>query len=224
MSNHFETLEQHLEYNFNNKDLIIEALTHKSYKKPYNNERLEFLGDAVLDLIVGEFLFEKFPDSDEGVLSKIRASLVNESGFTLLAKKLDLGQYIYLSIAEENNNGRNKPSLLSNAFEAIIGAIYLEAGLEQAKKISIKLLNEVHPTIDLESLSKDYKTALQELTQSTHGVTPDYELVRATGPDHKKEFEIAIYLDSKIIASAKGKSKKEAQQKAAQKALEWLKG
>jgi len=223
MSN-YQELEEKLNYHFQNKDLIIEALTHKSYKKPYNNERLEFLGDAVLDLIVGEFLFEKFPTSDEGILSKIRASLVNESGFTLLAKSLDLGKYIYLSIAEENNNGRTKPSLLSNAFEAIIGAIYLEAGLEVSKEISIRLLNEVHTKIDLDSLSKDYKTALQELTQSTHGVTPTYELVSATGPDHKKEFEIAIYLDGKIIASAKGKSKKEAQQKAAKKALEWLKG
>jgi len=223
MSN-YQELEEKLNYHFKNKDLIIEALTHKSYKKPYNNERLEFLGDAVLDLIVGEFLFEKFPDSDEGILSKIRASLVNESGFTLLAKRLDLGKYIYLSVAEENNSGRTKPSLLSNAFEAIIGAIYLEAGLGRAKEISIDLLTDVHTKIDLDSLSKDYKTALQELTQSTHGVTPDYELVGATGPDHKKEFEIAIYLDGKIISSAKGKSKKEAQQKAAKKALEWLKG
>ena len=220
----YEKLEDKLNYHFDNKALIIEALTHKSYKKPYNNERLEFLGDAVLDLIVGEFLFEKFPDSDEGILSKIRASLVNESGFTLLAKSLDLGEYIYLSIAEENNNGRTKPSLLSNAFEAIIGAVYLEAGLDKSKEIAIKLLNDVHNKIDLDTLSKDYKTALQELTQSTHGVTPDYQLVKATGPDHKKEFEIAIHLDGKVIASAKGKSKKEAQQKAAKKALEWLKG
>ncbi|KIM06838.1 MAG: ribonuclease III [Sulfurovum sp. PC08-66] len=220
--NNYQALEAKLNYFFKNKELFIEALTHKSYKKPYNNERLEFLGDAVLDLIVGEFLFAKFPDSDEGILSKIRASLVNESGFTLLAKELDMGQYIYLSIAEENNGGRTKPSLLSNAFEAVIGAIYLEAGLEVARNISIKLLNEVHPIIDLESLSKDYKTALQELTQSTHGVTPDYQLIRATGPDHKKEFEIAIYLNGKVISSAKGNSKKEAQQKAAKKALEWL--
>jgi ribonuclease-3 len=220
--NNYQALEAKLNYFFKNKELFIEALTHKSYKKPYNNERLEFLGDAVLDLIVGEFLFAKFPDSDEGILSKIRASLVNESGFTLLAKELDMGQYIYLSIAEENNGGRTKPSLLSNAFEAVIGAIYLEAGLEVARNISIKLLNEVHPIIDLESLSKDYKTALQELTQSTHGITPDYQLIRATGPDHKKEFEIAIYLNGKVISSAKGNSKKEAQQKAAKKALEWL--
>jgi ribonuclease-3 len=221
--NDYSHLEKRLDYTFKNKQLIIEALTHKSHKKPYNNERLEFLGDAVLDLIVGEYLFTKFPKSDEGVLSKIRASLVNESGFTLLAKKLDLGSYIYLSLAEENNKGREKPSLLSNAFEAIIGAIYLESGLETAKNISIKLLEESHPKIDLQSLSKDYKTALQELTQATHGVTPNYELLGSSGPDHQKEFEIAIILDDKIIASAKGKSKKEAQQKAAKIALKSLK-
>ena len=221
--NNYSQLEKRLDYTFENKQLIIEALTHKSYKKPYNNERLEFLGDAVLDLIVGEYLFAKFPSSNEGILSKIRASLVNESGFTLLARELDLGGYIYLSMAEENNNGRDKPSLLSNAFEAIIGAVYLEAGLNTAKDISIKLLEECHPKIDLKSLSKDYKTALQELTQATHGVTPLYEMLGSSGPDHKKEFEIAIILDEKTIASAKGKSKKDAQQKAAQIALEKLK-
>jgi ribonuclease-3 len=219
----YSQLEKRLNYTFKNKQLIIEALTHKSYKKPYNNERLEFLGDAVLDLIVGEYLFSKFPNSNEGVLSKIRASLVNESGFTLLARAIDLGEYIYLSAAEENNNGRNKPSLLSNAFEAIIGAIYLEAGLEKAKEISIALLEASHPKIDLDSLSKDYKTALQELTQATHGVTPQYELLGSSGPDHKKEFEIAVTLNDQTIATAKGKSKKEAQQKAAQIALEALK-
>ena len=219
----YTQLEKRLNYTFKDKQLIIEALTHKSYKKPYNNERLEFLGDAVLDLIVGEYLFMKFPNSNEWILSKIRASLVNESGFTLLAKAINLGEYIYLSPAEENNNGRNKPSLLSNAFEAIIGAVYLEAGLEKAKEIAIALLEAEHPKIDLDTLSKDYKTALQELTQATHGVTPQYELLGSSGPDHKKEFEIAVKLNGETIASAKGKSKKEAQQKAAQIALEALK-
>ncbi len=221
--NDYSHLEKRLNYTFKNKQLIIEALTHKSDKKPYNNERLEFLGDAVLDLIVGEYLFTKFPKSNEGILSKIRASLVNESGFTLVARELNLGSYIYLSLAEENNNGRDKPSLLSNAFEAVMGAIYLEAGLEVAKNISIELLETCHPKIDLDSLSKDYKTALQELTQATHGVTPSYEMLGSSGPDHKKEFEIAIVLDDKTIAKAKGKSKKEAQQKAAKLALIELK-
>jgi ribonuclease-3 len=219
----YSQLEKRLNYTFKDKQLIIEALTHKSYKKPYNNERLEFLGDAVLDLIVGEYLFSKFPNSNEGVLSKIRASLVNESGFTLLARAIDLGEYIYLSAAEENNNGRNKPSLLSNAFEAVIGAVYLEAGLEKAKEIAIALLEASHPRIDLDTLSKDYKTALQELTQATHGVTPQYEMLGSSGPDHRKEFEIAVTLNGETIATAKGKSKKEAQQKAAQIALEALK-
>jgi len=219
----YSQLEERLDYTFKDKQLIIEALTHKSNKKPYNNERLEFLGDAVLDLIVGEYLFSKFPKSNEGILSKIRASLVNESGFTLLARELKLGSFIFLSLAEENNNGRDKPSLLSNAFEALIGAIYLEAGLEVAKDISIKLLEECHPKIDLQSLSKDYKTTLQELTQASHGVTPDYLLLDASGPDHKKEFIVAVVLAEKTIATAKGKSKKEAQQKAAQLALKELK-
>jgi len=218
----YQELEERLSYSFQNEQLIIEALTHKSYKKPYNNERLEFLGDAVLDLIVGEFLYHKFPDSDEGILSKTRASLVNESGFTLIAKRIHLGKYLYLSAAEENNRGREKSSLLSNAFEAIIGAVYIEAGLEVVKDIVIALLKETHPKIDLQSLSRDYKTALQELTQSSHGITPTYELLRSYGPDHQKEFEIAIILHGDTIATAQGKSKKEAQQKAAQIALEKL--
>ena len=125
-----KSLQKRLGYQFKNKNLIVEALTHKSFKKPYNNERLEFLGDAVLDLVVGEYLYKKFPHVAEGELSKMRASLVNEKGFEKLAIKLNLGEHIFISIAEENNKGRNKSSLLSNAFEAVMGAIYLEAGLE----------------------------------------------------------------------------------------------
>ncbi len=218
MDEYFE-LESKLGYSFKNKQLIIEALTHKSFKKPYNNERLEFLGDAVLDLIVGEYLYKKFPTSDEGTLSKIRASLVNENGFALLATELNLGKYIYISLAEENNEGRTKLSLLSNAFEAVIGSIYLEAGLDGAKSIAIAMLEKCYPIIDLQTLSKDYKTALQEFTQAKYGITPAYEMIGSTGPDHKKEFEIEVSLDSKKLASASGKSKKEAQQKAAQIAL-----
>ncbi|HGZ70503.1 MAG TPA: ribonuclease III [Nitratifractor sp.] len=216
-------LEERINYSFQNKQLIIEALTHKSYKKPYNNERLEFLGDAVLDLIVGEYLYKIFPQSDEGTLSKIRASLVNEGGFARLAKELDLGSYLFLSMAEENNRGRNKNSLLSNAFEALTGAIYLEAGLVTARDISIKLLESSYPKIDLDSLCKDYKTSLQELTQAEYGVTPTYTLLGTTGPDHDKTFEVAVTLDNKEIAKAKGKSKKAAQQDAAEIALQKLK-
>jgi len=215
-----KALEKALNYKFKKDDLITEALTHKSYKKPYNNERLEFLGDAVLDLIVGEYLFKKFPKEDEGLLSKIRASLVNEKGFTKLAENLNLGDS--LLIAEENNEGRTKPSLLSNAFEAVIGAVYLEAGLEVVAKIAITLIEDAYETIDLNSLSKDFKTTLQELTQADFGETPNYKLVRSFGPDHKKEFEIAVELQNRVIASALGKSKKEAQQRAAEIALRVL--
>ncbi len=220
----FKALEKALNYKFKRDDLITEALTHKSYKRPYNNERLEFLGDAVLDLIVGEYLFKKFPNEDEGILSKIRASLVNEKGFTKLALNIKLGESLLISVAEENNGGRTKPSLLSNAFEAIIGAIYLESGLEVTSKIVIELIESAYDSIDLNSLSKDFKTTLQELTQADFGETPNYKLVRSFGPDHKKEFEIAVELQNKIIASALGKSKKEAQQKAAKIALKTLKG
>ncbi len=222
--NDYTQLEKRLEYVFENKQLIVEALTHKSYKKPYNNERLEFLGDAVLDLIVGEYLYKKFPKEDEGILSKIRASLVNEEGFTKLAHQIKLGEYIYLSPAEENNNGRSKPSLLSNAFEAVVGAIYLEAGLDKCQQIVVNLLEETYPKIDLDTLSKDYKTALQELTQASHGVTPTYTVLGSSGPDHKKEFEIGVELEGSLIAKAKGKSKKAAQQEAAKRALKILKG
>ncbi len=216
-------LENRLDYQFVNKFIFIEALTHNRYIQPYNYVRLEFLGDAVLDLIVGEYLFNKFPNHDEGKLSKMRASLVNEEGFTRLALHIGLGELLFLSNAEENNGGRSKPSLLSNAFEAIIGALYLEGGLERARQISVKLLEEVYPDISLDTLFKDYKTTLQEITQAQFGTTPEYRLVGSHGPDHKKEFKIAVYVDGKEYASASGKSKKVAQQEAAFIAINLLK-
>jgi len=223
MKNSIETLERSLGYKFKDEKLIIEALTHKSYKQPYDNERLEFLGDAVLDLVVGEYLYKKFTKSDEGKLSKIRASLVNEIGFNKLAKVLNLGDYLYLSNAEENNGGREKSSLLSNAFEAVIGAIYLESGLSVANEIAIKLIEENYDEISLDSLFRDFKTTLQELTQASFGVTPEYKVVASRGPDHLKEFEVAVVIEDKEYARAMGKSKKIAQQEAAKVAIELLK-
>ncbi len=222
--NNIDKLESYLDYHFEDPQLLIEALTHKSYKQPYNNERLEFLGDAVLDLVVGEYLFTKFPKFDEGKLSKMRASLVNEEGFTRMAEHINLGEFIFLSNAEENNNGRQKPSLLSNAFEAVMGAIYLQVGLSHVETLMHKYLEEIYPVMDMTTLFKDFKTTLQELTQAEFGVTPDYRLVGTSGPDHKKEFEIAVYIQDKVYASAKGKSKKVAQQEAAFIALELLEG
>ena len=224
MNKNIENLEIALGYKFKNQKLITEALTHKSNKQPYDNERLEFLGDAVLDLIVGEYLFNKFSKSDEENLSKIRASLVNENGFEKLAKSINLGEYIYLSNAEENNGGRDKSSLLSNAFEAIIGAIYLEAGLEDAKRVAIALIEKNHKEISLDSLFSDYKTSLQELTQARFGQTPEYIVVASRGPDHQKEFEVAVHIENREYARAIGKSKKIAQQLAAEMAVGLLSG
>lgn len=223
MEKNIKTLEQDLQYTFKDKRLIVEALTHKSYKQPYDNERLEFLGDAVLDLIVGEYLFKKFANSNEGNLSKIRASLVNEAGFDKLARVLKLGDYIFLSNAEENNGGREKPSLLSNAFEALMGAIYLESGLIVVNEIAIKLIEKNYKDISLTSLSRDYKTSLQEITQARFGIPPEYIVLASRGPDHLKEFEVAVIIEGKEYAKALGKSKKVAQQECAKIAIEMLK-
>jgi ribonuclease-3 len=218
-----EELQKSLGYQFKNEKLITEALTHRSYSKDFNNERLEFLGDAVMDLIVGEYLFFLFPDAEEGFLSKLRAALVNEESFTKLAKELNLGKYLKLSNAEENNGGREKPSILSSAFEALIGALYLEAGFEKTKEIALTLLKKVYPKINPDELLKDYKTNLQEITQAHFGEVPEYKVVNTTGPDHRKQFEIAVYIQGKKYASAKGKSKKVAQQEGAKKTIEILK-
>ena len=219
----YSNLEKCLDYQFKNKDLIIEALTHKSFKKPYNNERLEFLGDAVLNLIVGEYLFQKFPKSNEGELSKIRASLVNETGFTRLANEIKLGDFIYISTAEERNKGRTKASILSDAFEAIMGAVYLESGLEVLKPIILDLLERSYDKINLDVLFSDYKTALQEITQAKFASIPEYKIEGSYGPDHKKEFEVSIWIDGVNYGSANGKSKKLAQQAVAKMAIENLK-
>ncbi|EAK4147209.1 ribonuclease III [Campylobacter upsaliensis] len=217
-----ERLEAKLNYKFKDQKLLIYALTHKSAKKNYNNERLEFLGDAVLDLVVGEFLFHKFKNEAEGDLSKLRAALVNEKSFAKIATSLNLGDFIFMSIAEQNNGGKTKPSILSDAFEALIGALHLEAGFIKAKEIALRLIEENFPNIDAKSLFKDYKTKLQEITQAKMGLTPEYETLRAFGPDHQKNFEIALNLEGKEMARAIASSKKEAQQMAAKLTLEKL--
>lgn len=218
-----EEFQKKIKYFFKDKNLLILALTHKSYDKFHNNERLEFLGDAVLDLLIGEYVFKKLPKSDEGDLTKLRASMVNESSFTKLALAINLGDYLFISNAEIRNKGRDKPSILSNAFEALIGSIYLDSGLEEARILSYHLLEFVYKSIDLENLFKDYKTLLQELTQSIYGVIPEYILVDSSGPDHNKSFIMKILIDGVEHAKESGKSKKEAEQNCAKIAYESLK-
>ncbi len=215
-------LELRLGYHFQNKHLLIEALTHRSCMKPYNNERLEFLGDAVLDLLVGEYLFERFPKYDEGKLSKMRSSLVNEKSFALFGRGFGLGEMLRLSVSEEQNHGRQKDSLLSNAFEAVIGAIYREAGIECVRKIVYGVLSAHYPNMQIQDLTIDYKTALQEMTQELFGALPVYELLEQSGPDHQKEFVVQISICNAIYGSAQGSSKKSAQQACAKIAYEIL--
>ena len=216
-----EKLQEKLGYKFKNLTHLKIALTHKSAKNGHNNERLEFLGDAVMDLIVGEYLFKKF-SSDEGDLSKLRAALVNESSFSKFAKFLGIGENLNMSLSEERNGGREKPSLLSDAFEAIMGAVYLESGLQNTARIATAILEILYPRISFNELVRDYKTALQELTQAKFGVTPEYILLGSSGPDHKKSFEMAALVGGKRLSSAVGASKKEAEQKCAQIAIELL--
>jgi ribonuclease-3 len=220
----FDLLQKTIGYTFTNTLLLEEALTHKSSKREFNNERLEFLGDAVLDLIVGEYLFFHLPQSTEGEMSKIRASLVNETGFAKMAQAINLGDYIQLSNAEENNQGREKPSLLSNAFEALMGALYLDSDIKTVAGIVNGMLETIYPKINLSELFKDYKTTLQEITQAKFGEIPVYELTGTSGPDHKKEFEVSLLIQNTEYARAKGKSKKIAQQAAAKEAIKKLKG
>ncbi len=212
--------QKQLNYTFKDKNLLLEAITHRSCAKKINNERLEFLGDAVLDLVVGEFLFSKFPKHNEGKLSKMRSSLVNEESFAKIAKTLRIGEILVLSKSEEQNNGRNKNSLLSNALEAIMGAIYLESGIEKVKEIMNRLLNDAYPNMEINQIFTDYKTALQELTQAKFGEIPRYEIIDERGPDHNKEFYMQIVINHNVYAKAKGKSKKSAQQSCAKIAYE----
>ncbi len=214
-------LEHKLQYHFKDQKLLAQALTHRSCKSKIHNERLEFLGDAVLDLIVGEYLFKKFPKLSEGDLSKLRACIVNEQGFNKLALALELGKYIFISPSEESNNGRSKPSILSNTFEALIGAVYLESGLQEATRITHALLESNYNKIDF-GLVRDFKTSLQELTQARFMQIPRYELISESGPDHQKSFTIAIFIDGREYARCSGSSKKNAQQKCAQVAYEIL--
>ncbi|CRF45617.1 ribonuclease III [Helicobacter heilmannii] len=211
-----------LNYHFKDEGLLQQALTHRSTQSPTNNERLEFLGDAVLDLAVAEILFERFKDLQEGDLSKMRASLVNEKAFHKLALLLDLQKHIVVSPAEAHNQGQSKPSILSSAFEALMGVIYLESGLEVVRALMQDLLDLVYPDLSLQALFTDYKSALQELTQERFKTIPTYVLKSESGPDHAKQFEMQIFILSKLYATCTAKSKKEAQQLCAKEALAQL--
>ncbi len=218
------TLELTLGYKFNDPFLLNKALTHKSYTNEQggglkNNERFEFLGDAVLDLIVSDYSIQAFLDSSEGALSKIRAAVVKETCLAMVARDLKLGDYLMLGKGEEYSGGRNKSSLLANAFEAVAGAIYKDGGLNSANKVFLPLLKEEINKMAATSEFRDYKSELQELTQNKFNCIPSYKVVGEKGPDHQKTFEVSVFVKQKQLGAGIGKNKKQAEQAAAQEAL-----
>ncbi len=221
--NDYRGLQARIDYYFSDENLLLLALTHKSFDKSKNNERLEFLGDAVLDLVIGDYLFHQLSRRNEGVLTKIRAAMVNENSLANLANALELGKYLFISKAESRNAGYKKPSILSDAFEALIGAIYIDGGLESARKLILSLLEHEYRGVELESLFVDYKTALQELTQAICGALPEYILLDSSGPDHNKSFTMKVLINGQRFAIAKGKSKKDAEQTCAKIAYKRIK-
>ena len=219
-----ELLEKRLGYKFQNRQYLIEALTHKSYNKPYNNERLEFIGDSIVNFAITLYLYKYFPDSDEGSLSKLRSSLVSQAGLYKIAEYLSIGKYILISDAEDRNQGRYKKSLLADSVEAIIAAIYLDSGedISIVQNVITSIYNTVFPNISLDTIFKDFKTTLQEITQSRFGVIPEYRVLSTSGPDHNKTFEIGVYIENRLYAVSTGKSKKNAEQQAAEIAIQKL--
>lgn len=208
------------------KTLFKKAITHRSWlnennqKKAESNERLEFLGDAVLELVVSEYLFDKFPDQNEGYLTALRASLVKTETLAKVAKSLKLGELILLSRGEEVSGGRENQSLLANTFEAILGAIYLESGKKRvASFVKKNLIPKLTPIIE-KHLEKDAKSQLQEIIQAKGIETPAYKVVKEEGPDHNKVFTVSVIINGKSLAKGTGKNKQQAQQSAAKKALE----
>jgi ribonuclease III len=210
---------------FKNINLLKTALTHRSYlnehrdKKIEHNERLEFLGDAVLELVTTEYLFSHF-NKPEGELTNLRAALVKGESLAKISKGLNIDDYLFLSKGEERTNGRNHNYILADALEAIIGAIYLDRGVKVTEKFITKNIIKELPNIIKKQLYRDPKSLFQEKAQEKLGITPNYKLIVASGPDHNKHFKVGAYLDSSFVAEGRGNSKQEAQQDAAAKSLE----
>ena len=213
-----KVFENNIQYTFKDISLLELALTHSSYANESKvhmeyNERLEFLGDAVLQLITSEKLYTENPNMPEGKMSKQRASLVCEDALAVYSKQIDLGRFMLLGKGEENTGGRERPSVLADAFEALIGAIFLDGGIEPAKKFVRRFLDDAHLTV------QDFKTLLQEIIQKNPGERLSYVVVGESGPDHDKSFEVEVRLNSNPIGRGEGKSKKQAEQQAAKEAL-----
>ena len=223
-----KTLEQKLSYTFHDRTLLEGALCHSSYANEHravgarSNERLEFLGDAVLGLVTADYLYHKHPDLPEGDLTRIRAALVGEASLHEAAQSLGLGDYLKLGRGEESGGGRQRPSILADATESVFAAVYLDGGMEEARAIIHRVLLDREREEVVEERRRDYKTALQELVQRTPGHTITYELEQELGPDHSRVFVMEVRLDGETVGRGEGRSKKNAEQAAARSALEQL--
>ena len=220
-----ESLEKKLEYTFQNRELLSEALNHSSYANEHrgsgacSNERLEFLGDSVLGFVTAEFLFKTYGKLPEGDLTRMRAALVCEQSLHEVAKLLGLGQYLRLGKGEEAGGGRQRQSILADAVEAVFAAVYLDGGMEKVRSLIYRVLLSNAPTAEER---RDYKTTLQEIIQRKSGQVLTYHMVSESGPDHNKTFVFAVHLNGKPIGQGSGHSKKEAEQSAARDAMEKL--
>lgn len=222
--------EKRLGYKFRRREHLKRALTHKSFVNEQRlpaseqNERYEYLGDAVLELSVSHLLMERFPEHPEGELSKLRAAVVNEEQLAEIAKDLCLGNFLYLGKGEEQTGGRDKPSLLSDAFEAVLGAMYLDRGFEKAFGVIRKHYKKILERAGSVGFIKDYKTRLQEESQGRFRAVPRYHIVKERGPDHRKLFEVHLFIRDELWGVGRGPSKKAAEQAAARQALDRLDG
>lgn len=222
--NNLSSLEKIIGISFNNTDILQQALVHRSYLNENpdfplkDNERLEFLGDAVLEMVVTEYLYSNYPNS-EGELTSWRAALVNAKMLAKVAERLKINDHLMLSHGEAKDNGRARQYILANAMEALIGAIYLDQGYEKTNQFIAKEILKELPQIIKERLYQDPKSRFQEQAQDRVGVTPVYEVIKEWGPDHAKDFIVGVYLEKELIAEGQGASKQEAQEKAAEAAL-----
>ena len=221
----FSQLEKKLNLKFKNKDLLIQAFCHRSYlnENPKfhldHNERLEFLGDAVLELVVTEYLYQNYPKKPEGELTNWRAALVNSKMLAQFAQELDFNGFLLLSKGEAKELGKARQYILANTAEALIGALYLDQGYKVCQKFITKHLIKKLPHIIEEGLYKDAKSLFQEEAQERVGITPTYQVIKEWGPDHAKNFVIGVFLNKELVAKGRGSSKQEAEEAAAKKAL-----
>lgn len=222
--NNIEMFEEKINYKFNNKDYILEALTHSSYSNenkncPFN-ERLEFLGDSVLSIVISDYLFKKEKNLPEGELTKIRANIVCEESLSEISQNIHLGKYMLLGKGEEATGGRDRISILADALEAVIAAIYLDGGMEPARDFILKYMDKIINDSIKGKIFRDYKTCLQEVLQSNGENNIWYKLVDEKGPDHNKIFVMEVGINDTVLGRGEGKSKKDAEQVAAKCALD----